>query len=251
MKCTMFEGKIIGIDLSLNHFGACALDPNGEVYEFWYTYPTAKYVKDFSDPFTISAAHVPGRISRKNDKEDVWDFNVRRWKQQLKALLTKNIDGSYVAIEDYTYDTQDSNRIIQIAELTGMVTLELLKRDCHIRKIEPKSVKMFGAQNGSALKIEMLRAAESMMGEEFPKELYRETKTTFRKKKVDDLDGPATDLADSYHLAKALWLERQVKTGKLLMEDIDPYIREKLFYRVTKANPVNIMDQGYWENWND
>ena len=61
---------------------------------------------------------------------------------------------------------------------------------------------------------------------------------------IEDLDGPATDLADAYFLARMLYTELEVRTGRILLSQLDEGER-RIFLRVTKAYPVNILDRQF------
>jgi hypothetical protein len=226
--------NITGIDFSLNHFGAVTIDfESGKPIKSWYTYQTKKYVKTYTEK-NVYGLFLPGKFK----DESKISYNCRRWEAAIESVINF-ITPNYVCLEDYAYSDQ-TNRIVQIAELTGILKWKLMKEKFLIRTHEPGTVKMFGAKHGKALKIQMVNSAEQS-GYSLPKDLFKETTKKVRGVKVPELDGPGTDLCDAYHMAQMLRLELLVREGKLDLKNVNPYILEKLFLRVTKFNPENVL----------
>ena len=152
----------------------------------------------------------------------------------------------YVAIEDYAIGAafSGSTGLIQIAEMTGVIKHWIYMNGGAIRTYDPSTVKLFATGKGNALKRHVIEAAEQGKFK-LPSEMFKEVKKVWQGHPDKELDGPGSDLCDAFTLAKMLWTELQVRAGKLELKDLPGHVREKIFFRTTKANPVNILARDF------
>jgi len=241
--------KIFGLDVSLDHGGVVVLDENGKVIDYRYLTTVKKMVDVDSDHSIL--------LSKRGKDESKDVFRLRRMKEYLHGLMdferkTSSIDGasrrpfqisSYYSVEGYSYASK-STSICQIAELTGYLKYSIFRGGGKIRIHEPKSVKLFATNNGGCLKKDMIKQASLKF--DIPEGLAK-IKRSKKKKSglvIEDLDGPATDLADAYFLAIMLYVELKVRSGELTLDKLSDGGR-RVFLRVTKAYPVNILDRQF------
>lgn len=219
---------IIGLDLSLNHYGACLLKEDGSVSNYIFLTNVKKFVdadKDHGHYFDCV----------KNDGEDSLSHDMRRI-YAYGNYLPMFVKGDYVSIEGYAFRSQ-TNSICQIAELTGEVKYNLYLGSTFVRVHDPLSVKLFATGNGHATKFQMRKEAADY-GFALPDGLFKTVK------KGQDLDGPGTDVVDAYWLAKLLYIELKLRKGEILLKDL-PEHQIQVFNRVTKAYPENILSRGF------
>jgi len=240
---------IVGCDVSLNHGGFCWFDSKGDVSGYRFFHDVMKFVK--ADP-----DHGIHTGMKKGKEETGLAYDLRRasnYRQLFQThVIGSNVDAdavlggdgpfqlrdSYFSIEGYAINQGKSstNRLLQIAELTGMLKDEVYQCGGKMRIHDPMTVKLF-ACHGKATKMEMRAAAANVDGFLLPDELFKVKKI---KGKGEDLDGPGTDVIDAYWLGKMLVTEMMLRSGILLMSDL-PENQIKVFNRVTKTYPVNIL----------
>ena len=185
---------MVGCDISLNHGGFCFFDSKGEVYSWRFFHDVKKYVKAEPDHGVLTGM-------KKGKDETSHAYDVRR-AFHYRNLFTVHIldqlqiQDSMFSIEGYAIHqgASSTNRLLQIAELTGLLKDRIYSDGGRMRIHDPMSVKMF-ACHGRASKRDM-RDAASEDGFKLPDELFKETKK--------DLDGPGTDVIDAYWLGKML-----------------------------------------------
>lgn len=227
--------KFVGIDLSLAHFGTCLIDMEGKVLDY-------HYMTDVKKDAEVDSKHsVHHRIpSATCDSSEHFDRMV-----YIASLIRQRFDiyncankMMMVAIEGYGY-ASDSSRQYEIAELTGHLKTEIVSEGAAIRVHDPDSVKLFAVGNGHATK--------EMIYNQFEKEtgLKVYTKHVKNRKKVE-LAGPGTDVADAYFLASLLRTEMLLRLGKIQLKDL-PEHQIRVFNRVTKTYPVNLLDRPFIE----
>ena len=114
---------ILGLDISLNHFGLVCLDPFGSFVQAAYLTDLKKYVnlkiKCLKEVVSIL---LPKKERDENNEDYAWRrlcFVVDCLNNLLNsfAIGEKN---SYVCIEGYSFSSQ-SQSIFQIAELVGVI----------------------------------------------------------------------------------------------------------------------------------
>lgn len=230
---------VIGCDTSLNHGGFCWFDSKGEVSGWRFFHDVKKYV-------TAEPDHGVRTGMKKAPDETSLAYDVRRQINYMDLFLAHVCEGktgpfvlqdAYFSIEGYAINmgSKNTNRLLQIAELTGSMKEFISRCGGKMRIHDPMTVKLF-ACHGKATKREM-RAAAVDDGFEVPDSLFAVKKI---KGKGDDLDGPGTDVVDAYWLGKMLVTELKLRSGEVVMWDL-PENQVKVFNRVTKTYPVNIL----------
>lgn len=231
---------VFGLDISLDHGGVVVLDKarEGEIRD-WYA------LTDVKKYYDICPDHV--LLLSKQNKDELKDtFRLRRMKEYLDIIDTIicrswNIP-VYFSIEGYSYASQ-STSICQIAELTGYLKQAIFEQGGYIRIHDPLSVKLFATNNGSSMKKEIVEKALKWIN--VPEGLIKRKQVVKRNNgKVEEFDGPATDIADAYFLAKMLYFELMVREGKLILEHLSEGER-RVFLRTTKMYPVNLLSRPF------
>lgn len=229
---------VIGCDISLNHGGFCWFDVDGQVVEWKFFHDVKKY---------ISAEPTHGVFTgmKKRPDETSHAYDVRRlvnylgmFNSHVLCTHVPNRSGElYFSIEGYAIGqgSKNTNRLLQIAELTGTLKNQIYTYGGLMRIHDPKTVKMY-ACHGSATKT-VMREAASQDGFELPDSLFKVKKV---KGKPDDLDGPGTDVIDAYWLGKMLVMELKLRAGEAKVSDLPPH-QIQMFNRVTKTFPVNVL----------
>jgi len=235
--------RIFGLDISLRHFGFVELDDSGSVMNYFYMTDVKMFANADSEHCLFY------KPSKDLDRETEQFFRIG----QIQQFLTSKIwpTGAFtVAVEDYGYASQ-STRFAEIAEQTGVVKNMFLIGGGCFRLYDPDSVKLFGTGNGHALKRDMVYALLRNTpnpggGGFFPEALIKKINKKIKngKETVEEYDGPGTDLADAYWLAQLLRTEMLLRNGAVLMKDL-PENQIRVFNRVTKAFPVNVLDRPF------
>jgi len=232
--------KIFGLDISLDHGGVVVLDEAGKVIDYRYL-TTVKKMADVDPDHSILLSK-----QWKDEPKDI--FRLRRMAEYLQRLLnilpTTCIHQSYYSVEGYSYASK-STSICQIAELTGFIKRRLFEDGGKIRIHDPLTVKLFATGKGNCMKKDVVEAVEPTWFD-IPEGLIK--KKQIKKKrlpeKIEEFDGPATDLADAFFLAKMLYTELKLRDGLVTLNQLKESER-RIFLRVTKSNPVNILDRQF------
>jgi len=234
--------KIFGLDISLDHGGVVVLGDKGEVIDYRYL-TTVKKMADVDPDHSIL-------LSKKGKDESKDVFRLRRMAEYALRIWsiqpTSSVHDSYFSVEGYSYASK-STSICQIAELTGYIKCIIFEDGGKIRIHEPRSVKLFATNKGDASKKEVVVHSFN----DFPDALIQR-KMIKKKGKTslpptqwwEEYSGPATDLADAYFLAKMVYVELKVRSGELTLDKL-PENERRIFLRVTKAYPVNILDRPF------
>lgn len=237
--------KIFGLDISLDHGGAVALNEDGSVFDYLYLTTTKKL-------FEVDPSHSVF-LSKKGKDESKDTFRLRRMQEISSGLLKfddrffyKVASNLYFSIEGYSYASK-STSICQIAELTGYLKHMIFLGGGKIRIHDPLSVKLFATGKGNASKKEVV--VHSF--DDFPdaliqrKMIKKKGKTSLPPSQWwEEYDGPATDIADAYFLARMLYTELKLRSGKLTLDKL-PENERRIFLRVTKAYPINLLDRSF------
>lgn len=230
------EIRFFGLDYSLTHFSILCMDSGFNVVDYLIGSTKKKdvqFLKDKGHLITDSEDDSDRATFYRgmSTMEGIWQF-------MAKFKNTVNV----IAIENYAFSA-NSSRLLQLAEFIGILKSILWSNGYFIRMIDPTSVKMFATGGGIALKKDMVEKA-GKCGFEVPKELLKEVKKKKRGLVLDELDGVGTDLADSYFLAKLATTEVLLRFGIMGLQDLRDKER-RIFLRVTKCNPVNMLDKEY------
>ena len=250
----MVDRKLyIGLDLSLNHWGLVALNHTSVVFESYLT-DKKKYMNIYSqvslkDGCRDQFLHLP-----KKQGEDRDGYIARRrgnligtLRSNLKALCEDHyFNDVYVCLEGYAYSA-NTRSSYEIAEFIGCVKNWLYRYNVKLRIHDPLSVKMFATGGAKCLKKDMVLAAQDS-GFKISDALIKKTTKTISimkiKEEVEEYDGPGTDLADAYWLARMLRTEILVREGKIMLENLSDGKR-RVFLRVSKAYPINLLDREF------
>lgn len=237
--------RIFGLDISLDHGGVVCLNENGKV-EDWCFLTTVK--KDAA----VDLVH--GILLSKRQKDESKDtFRLRRLGEFSRIPLFSTQQESpllsYFVFEGYSYASQ-STSICQIAELTGYLKHLLFTGGGSLRVHDPTSVKLFAANKGNASKKEV--AVPALLNfDDFPEALIQRKIIKKKGKTVlsesdwwEEYAGPVTDVADAYFLARMVYRELQVRSGELSLSQLDEGER-RIFLRVSKAYPINLLDRPF------
>lgn len=207
---------IWGIDLSLNHAGIVELGSQGELA--WWTFVTDKKTQAGEFGFHFD-------IKKTSDKQQ---FNMDRlsWWEHLIVNLLKSRKPTHVGIEDYAPRAM-SNSTYQIGELGGIVRRAVLRQGAALRLHDPMTVKMYVVHSGNATPEETQEAVLSR---------WPDTKQAWAKLSPS----VQLDLAPAYGAARLVLDELDIRAGRLQVSALhEKEIR--VWNRVTKANPVNIL----------
>jgi len=227
--------KFLGIDLSLNHFGSCLLDEEGKVLDYYYMTDVKKDVE--VDKHHSVHHQIPSARCDSSEHFDRMIYIVGLLRRLYDIYNCANTI-LMVSIEGYGY-ASDSPRQYEIAELTGYLKTQLLLGGAAIRVHDPDSVKLFAVGNG--------HASKETIYNQFKKETGLDVYVKSSKKgKKTELAGPGTDVADAYFLASLLRTEMLLRLGKLQLKDL-PEHQIRVFNRVTKTYPVNLLDRPFIE----
>jgi len=230
---------IVGCDTSLNHGGFCFFDYKGEVTGYRFFHNVKKYVTADPDHGVLTGM-------KKKPDETSLAYDARRAANYCNLFYAHVVGGGVgpfalvnmcFSIEGYAINmgSKNTNRLLQIAELTGTLKDFIYRCSGMMRIHDPLTVKLF-ACHGKATKLEMRKAAV-FDGLVLPDNLFTMKKV---KGKGEDLDGPGTDVVDAYWLGKMVVTEMKLRHGLILMSDL-PENQIRVFNRVTKTYPVNIL----------
>lgn len=233
--------KIFGLDISPDHAGAVVLDGKGKVIDYCY-FTSVKKLVDVDPQHAVL-------LSKKGKDESKDVFRLRRFPEFLHGLLnlerrvSTTLPPTYTSIEGYAYASKTTS-ICQIAELTGYLKHMIFTGGGRIRIHDPLTVKLFAVGKGNSMKKDIVKKALTEF--DIPEDLIKKKhiKKDGHVEKVEEYDGPATDLADAYFLAKMMQVELKLRSGELLLKNLSEGER-RIFLRVTKAYPVNLLDRSF------
>ncbi|MHA1591488.1 MAG: hypothetical protein ACTSUP_03355 [Candidatus Heimdallarchaeaceae archaeon] len=240
------EPLIFGIDLSLNHWAVCQVDYiTGKCIDYkCMTDKKGEYDKNVAHAFLLKGQDKKGGESKENYEE--------RRKQHTLENLTEFVcfdmterrkDPVYVSIEGYAY-AASSRGIIQIAEVTGCLKSILYKHGKFVRIHDPLSVKLYATGKGNCLKKDVILKAREY-GFDIPENLIKKVIKKFKNREdQEEYDGPGTDLADAFFLARILRTELMLREGIEDLKNIGENER-RIFLRTTKAFPENILSRPF------
>lgn len=217
---------ILGLDLSLNHSGAVALDESGKLSGYWFVGNRKGAVDRSSGSGTRLPPRTKGMDADQHQLDRIGFYADWLW------MLIRETGAEYAGVEGYAYAAV-SNSSYQYGELGGEARRVLTKASCLVRIHDPLSVKMFGAVKGNATPDQVLEAVPWEYREEW---LHME----------HGLKGQqaAEDLAAAFWIARMVWTEIEVRAGRILLSDLEEH-QVRVFNRVTKAYPVNLLGRDW------
>jgi Holliday junction resolvasome RuvABC endonuclease subunit len=225
--------KILGLDLSLNHAGATLLDGAGKFVECAYFTDIAGSAKKGTPPLA-TRLELPKKAERQQHQMQrlAW---AKGW---LEALLDR-WRPTHVGIEDYAIRVEHGAHYM--GEIGGIARMLCWERGVYFRLHDPISVKMYVTFDGTAQKDLVERFVMSRWGLDFSKYNGDASKGKAPKRTTSE------DLADATGIAKLVWLEIQLRAGKIDMRVL--HAKEiQVFNRVTNTYPLNLLGREWIHN---
>lgn len=231
---------IIGLDISLNHFALYVGDLSGDYIDHMYLTDKKKY---------LLTTHRDHQLFYKVPKKtrELRTAERRKCVSDMAISVLSKYPRTYVNVEHYAHNARSSSSL-EIAELGGIVRNWLYTNGYKIRQTDPMSQQMWACRGGCT-KRDRIEAATIHIPDVHVAHAICDGKlgSTVKKKKGTDIDGPVTDLVDAYWLYAMLQTELLVRAGMVELKDLTENER-KVFLRVTKANPVNLLDREFIYN---
>jgi hypothetical protein len=225
---------IVGLDISKVHYALSVTD--GENTDFMFTTVKKGIVKE-----ALSKGYQAHYLESWQTFQTVFGTNnpfayTLYASEKMKSFLVSDfmyisktaLRDHYIAVEGYSMGSE-TGQLTQIAEVIGCVKSFLYVTGWRIRVHDPQSVKMFATSKGHATKEEMIEASR-LYGLSYPHFLEGVSEQN--------------DVADAFFLMKMLETELKVRNDPFLMKKL-PDHQKHIFNRVTKSNPVNILDQDF------
>jgi hypothetical protein len=230
----------LGLDVSLNHLGMAFLSPQGKFLDYYFITSVKKEANahlDHSTYYNAPSARSdhPLHYKRVNEFLDVVHDVVRDFYDVGMDFVGNPT--LLCCVEGYAVGTK-SSRLFETAELTGSIKNYLVyEQEYPLRVHDPDSVKLFAVGNGHAKKEDVYR---QFVQETEVEIYYKQVKRGTKK----DFDGPGTDVADAYFLARLTWMEMQLRKGRMSLQDM-PENWVRVVNRVTKTYPTNLLDRPF------
>jgi len=219
-----------GCDLSLNH-GAIVELKNGKFNDFWF----------YTDKSCSAKTHENGmhiKLSsnkQQPDKQLKSVFRLNLINDFLSKIICDRHSVDFYGIEDYAFSASQGAH--QIGEVGGAVRIKLWIVRIPFRLHDPLSIKMFVTHDGTAKKDLVEECVKNRWGLDFSK--YNGPNNKNRQ--------TSEDLSDAFGIAKMVWTEYLLRTGKLELSSL--HEKEiQVFNRITKTYPVNILGREWIKN---
>lgn len=225
---------IVGIDLALNHAAAVLLDNAGKFVDCAYFTDIAGSAKKAAPPLA-TRLELP-----KNDERQQHQMARLAWARNwLETVVLDRWKPTHVAIEDYALRVE--NGAHYLGEIGGVARLLCWDRGVRFRLTDPVSLKMFVTHDGTAQKDLVEQFVLSRWGLDFGKYNGDAPKGKSAKRTTSE------DLADATGLAKLLWLEIQLRSGKIAPSVLHEK-EVRVFNRVTNTYPRSLLDREWIYN---
>lgn len=217
----------VGMDLSLNH--------GGVVFLRGFRLDSAVFVSQRKKPCEVEDEAVQGIYQQRDSKDsrELWDYKRLVWWGRLLRRLARGYPpevAPLIGIEDYAFAASSSS-LYQYGELGGLA--RWIFRDRRFRFQDPLSVKLFAAGKGNAKPAEVEEAVRKRWGQDF-----RRFNAGTGEPRVSD------DLAVAYTIARMLVVEQALRRGWMRLDELEEG-EIRVFNRVTKRNPVNLLARGW------
>jgi len=178
---------------------------------------------------------------KKNVTNNPHDYNCYLCKS-IGAALEKDLkyfvstgrahtDDKFIAFEGYAF--AGSGQLLQIAEVTSIAKQLFYQHNWKIRIHDPLTVKLWATGHGNAEK-DLLKKNAIEDGLEIPPFLFNHV--------------ISYDICDAYFLMKIMETELQVRKNPMLMNDLNDN-QKRIFNRVTKSYPTNLLDRSFIYNF--
>lgn len=217
--------RVIGMDLSLRHGAVVELNEDFS-YSHWFYSDRAGVAKR-----SEQGTRFPPTILKIDDFHTrsvlrlIW---IRAW---LKKILAERQPYA-VTLEDYAYDASQGSH--QLGELGGIVRVLCWDRGTRLRLHSPGSIKMFGADNGTASKEFLVEKVRAKWAVDFS---YYVAPAKKGKPNTDTSE----DLVDAYVLARMALSEAMLRAGTLNLAELGTDKERQTFLRTTPTYPVNVL----------
>lgn len=223
----MTKGKptvVQGWDVSLNHAAMVELT-DGRMTDFRYITDKAGDAAASKKRGTrLNVEQIKKRHG--NDRHRWMMARLMEMHSHLVTWVKRKPD--YVGLEDYAVGAEQGSHYL--GEVGGLARALLWKRDIPFRLHDPTTVKMFVAHDGTSPKEGVQLAVLERWQVDFGK--YNKVKG----------EQTSEDLADAFAIAQMVWMEVQLRRGKIKLSDF--HEREiRVFHRVTKTNPVCLLER--------
>lgn len=220
---------VSGYDLGLNH-GAVIQLIDGKLNWFSYYTDLAGAASKHKDAYRLTVDK-----SKDNQLFNMLRlYNVLLWFEET----IRDHAPDFAGVEDYALDA--SHGAHHKGELGGVARMCLLRSGIPFRLHDPGSVKMFVTGDGTAKKDLMEEFVLSRWGADFSQyNLPQKGKKQNRQ--------TSEDLSDAYGVAYLVWTEYLIRTGQMMMSDLGNEKEIRVFNRVTKMYPNNILDREWIE----
>ena len=210
---------IVGVDYSKNSPAAVKLimNENFEIVEHRFI------------GFSTTKKGVTDNIHHLIKKSFLDDIAQYLWVNDILQdfILDDDVGVDYVAFEGYAFGAK--HRGFEIAEATGDMKRRVYEQGAWMRIYDPMSIKMFATGSGSAKKPDMAAAFEKVDSSERPQ-----------------LSEVNEDIIDAYWVTKLLQIELKLRSGQVHTKNL-PEHQVRVFNRVTKTNPENILVRPFIE----
>jgi Holliday junction resolvasome RuvABC endonuclease subunit len=229
-----------GWDLALNH-GAIVQLKDGELDDFWYYTDKAGSAGKSADHGTRMPV-----LDKIKDRQQKIMLRLAWLEHYMDKEILVPHRPDYVGIEDYALDAAHGSHYM--GEFGGIARILVWFRGIPFRLHDPISIKMFTTHDGTAQKDLIEEKVLERWGADFGP--YNQPKAEPSKRNPEPKQNRQTseDLADAFATAQLVWIEYQLRTGKILMADL-PHPKEiQVFNRVTKSYPVNLLAREWLHN---
>lgn len=214
---------IVGADLSMNGSGLVKL----------YLDDDLKVYKTDRMGFCSVKKYESDGIYLYRKKDFKHRYNATKWMlEKIKDFVSP---ANYIAIEDYAFGASGNN--FDIGEFIGQIKYMVFANDIPMRLYDPNSIKKFATGKGNADKISMYDSFINV------NDIKPDIKGLPIPNKGSGVT-PTSDIIDAYWIAMLLRQELSLRKGIDILRDLDENLIS-IFNRVTKSNPVNILDQDF------
>ena len=231
---------VIGIDASLNHTGVVMIDyKSGNIVDLSYI---AEKKQDLRSKFNCAFFSKPSGKNKSNNSENWAMLRYRLNKQWFSKTLKKFMHKgriTHAIIEGYAYNAA-SRSVYETGGWGELIRYILLVSNIPYRVVEPMSLRSFSGAYLEKSKEDKKYTMYKIAVKEQP--IIKNLPVNIQK-----MIGPGSDVADAYLTAKMLLCELRLRKGLIVLSQIPEHER-RVFLRVTKANPVNLLDHDFCAN---
>lgn len=220
--------RVIGMDLSLNHGGVVELE-DGELGRCWFWTTKAGQAEKKGGTRLI--------LDKSDDKQVIATNRLVFCRDWIRTVLESR-KPDFIGLEDYAIREEQGAHYL--GEIGGIARLTCLDLGLKLRLHDPTSVRMFATLNGNCPKALVEGIIKERWGADFSKVRVK------IKKKDGSIEEDVTtsgDLADAFAVARLVWTEVLLRDGRLRLSDIKEEKERRVFQRVTKTYPINLLDR--------